>query len=267
MDFKDLRVEKDGHVLTCTLDREARMNALNHNLLKVELPEAFRVAREDPEVRVVILTGAGEKAFCAGADLKDAAETGSIGGTSGPSQGPYYRGTPTDFLHAGFDKPVIVAVNGMCLGAGLHFVADGDLILAADHATFFDTHVRVGQVFALEAIGLMRRMPFGEVMRMMLLSGTERLDAQAALRLGLVSEVAPRGELLARARAHAATIAEFSPATIAASKRAMWEALDHGLFDALEHGWREIYRHWSHPDYVEGPRAFAEKRKPRWNVG
>lgn len=267
MDFKDLRVEKDGHVLTCTLDREARMNALNHNLLKVELPEAFRVAREDPEVRVVILTGAGEKAFCAGADLKDAAETGSIGGTSGPSQGPYYRGTPTDFLHVGFDKPVIVAVNGMCLGAGLHFLADGDLILAADHATFFDTHVRVGQVFALEAIGLMRRMPFGEVMRMMLLSGTERLDAQAALRLGLVSEVAPRGELLARARAHAATIAEFSPATIAASKRAMWEALDHGLFDALEHGWREIYRHWSHPDYVEGPRAFAEKRKPRWNVG
>lgn len=264
MDFKDLLYEKDGHVLTLTLNRPERMNALNHNLLKVELPEAIRRAREDTDVRVVIITGAGEKAFCSGADLKDAAETGSIGGTSGPSQGPYYRGTPTDFLHVGFDKPVIVAVNGMCLGAGLHFVADGDLILAADHATFFDTHVRVGQVFALEAIGLLRRMPFGEVMRMMLLSGTERLSAADAHRLGLVSEVVPRTELLARAKAHAATIAEFSPATIAASKRAMWQALEHGLTDALERGWREIYQHWSHPDYLEGPRAFAEKRKPNF---
>ena len=266
MEFKDLLFEKDGHVVTLTLNRAERMNALNRNLLKVELPEAFRRAREDGDVRVVILTGAGDKAFCSGADLKDAAETGSIGGTSGPSQGPYYRGTPTDFLHVGFDKPVIVAVNGMCLGAGLHFAADGDLVLAADHATFFDTHVRVGQVFALEAIGLLRRMPFGEVMRMMLLSGSERLSAADAHRLGLVSEVVPRADLLARAREHAETISEFSPATIAASKRAMWESLEHGLFDALEHGWREIFQHWSHPDYVEGPRAFAQKRKPSWSV-
>jgi len=266
VEYKDLLLEKDGHVVTLTLNRAERMNALNHNLLKVELPDAFRRAREDADVRVVIVTGAGEKAFCAGADLKDAAESGSIGGTSGPSQGPWYRGTPTDFLHAGFDKPVIVAVNGMCLGAGLHFVADGDLILAAEHATFFDTHVRVGQVFALEAIGLMRRMPFGEVMRMMLLSGTERVTAADARRLGLVSEVVPGPDLLARAKQHAATIAEFSPATIAASKRAMWQALDRGLYDALEHGWREIYAHWSHPDYVEGPRAFAAKRKPSWTV-
>jgi len=266
VDHQDLLVEKDGHVLSLTLNRPERMNALSHNLLKVELPSAFRRAREDGDVRVVIVTGAGEKAFCSGADLKDAAETGSIGGTQGPSQGPYYRGTPTDFMRAGFDKPVIVAVNGMCLGAGLHFVADADLAICADHATFFDTHVRVGQVFALEAIGLLRRAPFGEVMRMMLLSGAERIDADRALRIGLVTEVVPRAELLARARQIAATIAEYSPATIAASKRAMWAALEHGLGDALERGWREIYRHWSHPDYVEGPRAFAEKRKPRWQV-
>lgn len=263
---KELLVERDGHVLVLTLNRPERMNALNHTLLKRELPEAFCAASADPEVRVVVLTGAGEKAFCAGADLKDAAETGSIGGTQGPSQGPWYRGTPTDFMRVGFDKPVIVAVNGMCLGAGLHFLADCDLAIAADHATFFDTHVRVGQVFALEAVGLLRRMPFGDVMRMMLLSGTERLDAQAALRLSLVSEVVPRDRLLPRAREIAATIAEFSPATIAASKRAIWGALEHGLGDGLEHGWREIYRHWSHPDYVEGPRAFAEKRKPRWTT-
>lgn len=160
------------------------MNALNHNLLKVELPEAFRRARADASVRVVILARRGREVLLLrrgpegrGRDRLDRRHAGPVAGCS-------YRGTPTDFLHVGFDKPVIVAVNGMCLGAGLHFVADGDLILASDHATFFDTHVRVGQVFALESIGLMRRMPFGEVMRMMLLSGTERLDALSALRMG-----------------------------------------------------------------------------------
>lgn len=267
MAYQDLLYDKQGHLLTITLNRPDRMNALNHNLLKVELPRAFREANDAPDVRAVILTGAGERAFCSGADLKDAAETGSIGGSKdGPPQGPYYRGTPTDFLHVGFDKPVIVAVNGMCLGAGLHLVADGDLILCSDQATFFDTHVRVGQVFALEPIGLMRRMPFGEVMRMMLLSGAERLSAESALRLGMVSEVVPHAKLMERARELAGIIVEHSPATIAASKRAMWEAMDRGLGDALENGWRYVYLHWTHPDYLEGPRAFAEKRKPVWTV-
>lgn len=264
MEFEDLRYERDGHVLTLTLDRPGRMNALNQNLLHREIPEALRRAAADPEVRVVIFTGAGHEVFCAGADVKDTVDTGTIGGSR---VGPYYRGSPTDFLHRGFDKPVIVAINGICLGAGLHFIADGDLILAAEHATFFDTHVKIGQVFALETIGLLRKVPFGEVMRMMLLSGTERMDANRALEIGLVSEVVPGTELMPRARELAQTIAKFSPATIAASKRAMWESLEHGLTDALERGWREIYQHWSHPDSTEGPRAFAAKRPPDWKVG
>jgi enoyl-CoA hydratase/carnithine racemase len=264
VDYRDLLYEKDGHVLSVTLNRPERMNALNRNLLGVELPRAFGSAARDPEIRVVILTGAGDKSFCSGADLKDTAASGRIGDSD---KGPYYRGSPTDFLHVGFDKPVIVAVNGMCLAAGLHLIADADLVIAAEHATFFDTHVKVGQVFALEPIGLLRRMPFGEVMRMMLLSGAERMSAAKALELGLVSEIVPGDRLLERARELARTIAEFSPATVAASKRAIWQALDHGLYDALERGWREIYQHWSHPDFLEGPRAFAEKRKPRWQVG
>ncbi len=263
MDYQDLRFEKDGPVLRLTLDRPERLNALNRNLLKRELPDAFRRAAEDREVRVVIVTGAGDKAFCAGADLKDSAEAGRIGGSQ---EGPYYRGSPTDFLHVGFDKPVLVAVNGLCLGAGLHLVADADLVIAAEHATFFDTHVRVGQVFALEGIALLRRMPFGEVMRLMLLSGTERISAGRARELGLVSEVVAPERLLGRAHELASTIASFSPATIAASKRALWQALERGLTDALEHGWREVFRHWSHPDSTEGPRAFAEKRPPRWTT-
>jgi len=263
MDFHDLRYEKDGHVLTVTLDRPQRMNALNQNLMRRELPGAFRQAAADPEIRAVILTGAGEKVFCAGADMKDTTESGTIGGSTA---GPEYPGSPTDCLHRGFDKPVIVAINGMCLGAGLHFVADGDLILAAEHATFFDTHVKVGQVFALETIGLVRKIPFGEVMRMMLLSGTERMDVRRALEIGLVSEVVPGPELMTRARALADTMSTFSPATIAASKRALWASLEHGLTESLTRGWREIYAHWSHPDSTEGPRAFAAKRKPDWKV-
>lgn len=263
--MSEITIEHRDATTWVTLNRPDVRNALSRDMNE-RLAELATELTDREETRAIVLTGAGEKAFCAGADLKDAAATGSIGGTKGPSQGPYYRGTPTDFMRDDFDKPVIVAVNGMCLGAGLHFVADGDLVIAADHATFFDTHVRVGQVFALEAIGLLRRMPFGEVMRMMLLSGAERVDAATALRLGLVSEVVPRAGLLARAKELAATIADYSPATIAASKRAMWAALEHGLTDALEHGWREIFQHWSHPDYLEGPRAFAEKRKPRWQV-
>lgn len=263
MEYRDLRFEKEGPVLRLTLDRPERLNALNRNLLKRELPDAFRRAAEDREVRVVILTGAGPKAFCSGADLKDSAAAGRIGDSK---EGPYYRGSPTDFLHVGFDKPVLVAVNGICLGAGLHLVADADLVIAAEHATFFDTHVRVGQVFALEGIALLRRMPFGEVMRLMLLSGTERISAERARELGLVSEVVAADRLLARAHELARTIAAFSPATIAASKRALWQALERGLTDALEHGWREVFQHWSHPDSTEGPRAFAEKRPPRWTI-
>jgi len=263
MDFQNLRYEKEGHVVTLTLDRPERLHALNQDLIHREIPGAIRDAGEDPEVRAVIVTATGDRAFCAGADMKDTAETGTIGGST---VGSDYVGSPTSCLHEGFDKPVIVAVNGMCLGAGLHFLADGDLILAADHATFFDTHVRIGQVFALETIGLIRKIPFGEVMRMMLLSGTERMSAQRALELGLVSEVVPGPDLASRARTVAETIAAFSPATIAASKRAMWSSLEHGLSDALARGWKEIYEHWSHPDSKEGPRAYAAGRKPRWSV-
>ena len=108
MSDSELLYEQDGHVVVLTLNRPERMNALNRHLLKVALPQAFRRAAADPEVRVVVLTGAGEKVFCAGADLKDTAESGRIGNST---EGPYYRGSPTDFLHEGFDKPVIGIVG------------------------------------------------------------------------------------------------------------------------------------------------------------
>src|SRR5690606_23630580 len=147
---------------------------------------------------------------------------------------------------------------------GLHFVADSDLVLAAEGATFFDTHVKVGLVAGLEPVTLARRIPLEAVLRMALLGGSERMTAQQALALGLVGEVLPAERLLPRARERAAKIAEHSPTALARTEQAIWESLDGGLRAGLGGAWRLIQAHERHPDLEEGSRAFVEKRKPRW---
>jgi enoyl-CoA hydratase/carnithine racemase len=161
-------------------------------------------------------------------------------------------------------KPVVTAVNGMAVGGGLHFVADSDLVLAAEHASFFDTHVKVGLVAGLEPVGLARRIPLEAALRMALLGGAERLSAAQAREIGLVGEVLPAADLLPRALVLAEKIAEHSPAALARTKRAVWESLDRGLHDGLANAWAIIGEHGSHPDMKEGATAFVEKRKPRW---
>jgi enoyl-CoA hydratase/carnithine racemase len=161
-------------------------------------------------------------------------------------------------------KPVITAVNGMVVGGGLHFVADSDLLVCAEHATFFDTHVKVGLIAGLEPVGLARRIPLEQVLRMALLGGSERMTAQQALACGLVGEVVPQEALMPRARELAAKIAEHSPTALARTKQAIWESLDRGLHDGLDRTWRMIREHTPHPDLDEGTKAFVEKRKPRW---
>jgi enoyl-CoA hydratase/carnithine racemase len=152
----------------------------------------------------------------------------------------------------------------MACGGGLHFVADSDLVLCSETASFFDTHVKVGLIAGLEPVGLARRIPLEAVLRMALLGGSERLDAKGALACGLVGEVLPPARLLPRAHELAAKIAEHSPTALARSKRAIWESLDVGLDEALERAWKQINEHTGHPDLDEGSRAFVEKRRPRW---
>ena len=162
-------------------------------------------------------------------------------------------------------KPVITAVNGICAGGGFHWVADADIVIAASDAQFFDPHVSVGQVVAMEAIGVARKIPFEAVMRMALVGRHERLSAERALALGMVSQVVdPPERLRAEAQALAEKIARNSPAAMAATKRALWGALEAGLTDASKAGARELVSMWGHPDQEEGPRAFAEKREPQW---
>ena len=253
-----LLLEREAHVVTLTLNRPDRLNALTADLLD-ELGAAWEALNADPEVRAVVLTGAG-RGFCAGADLS---------GDRSPPAGADARGDAPVMprftaRHRRVYKPVITAVNGVCAGAGLHFVADADIVIASEAATFLDTHVHVGQVSALEPIGLARRVPLGSVLRMVVLGRHERLAAGRAYEIGLVGEVVAPERLLPRAMELARMAASASPATLQASLRAIWEGLDRGLDEAIEHGWGFVWRHWSHPDCAEGPRAFMEKREPRW---
>lgn len=259
METDVLLSKRDGPITTIVLNRPARHNAISQ-AMKDAFAAVWRDIGSDPDVRVVVITGAGEKAFCSGADVKEMSAKGDRAREAYPPAMLTAR-------HAGVFKPTIVAVNGVCAGGGLHFVADGDIVIASENATFLDPHVHVGQVSALEPIGLAARgVSLGVVLRMVLLGRAQRLDAQHALASGLVTEVVPADRLMDRAHELARTVASASPAAVQASLRAIWNSRNKGLETGLREGWDEIMEHWSHPDAVEGPRAFAEKRTPGWTV-
>ena len=257
-DAPELLVERHGHVLQLTLNRPDSLNALN-GPLQALMESTLRGAGDDPDVRAVVITGAG-RAFCSGADV------------SGLSQGAVSSNDPKDHRYPQFTirqlriyKPTICAVNGVCAGAGLHYVADSDIVIASDKASFVDTHVNVGQVTALEPIGLLQRMSLDAVLRMVILGKAERLSAQKALELGMISEVTSPEDLVPRALELAQIAASVSPAAVQRSIKAIWESLDRPLDQAYVNGFDILIRHRSHPDALEGTRAFLEKRQPAWN--
>ena len=246
-------------VATVTLNRPDRHNALNASMA-FELEGVWARIQTDPEVVCAIVTGAGEKAFCTGVDVADVA-SGEARSGDNDTPVPWDRLTP---IQNQCWKPVIAAINGMTAGGGLHFVVDSDIVLCSSNATFFDTHVKVGLVAGLEAVGLARRIPLEAALRLALLGGAEKMDAQEAHRLGMVGEVLPPEALLPRARALAEMISQHSPTALALSKRAIWQSLDSGLEEALAQTWITIREHTDHPDLEEGAKAFVEKRKPQW---
>ncbi len=264
MDYETLIVEHRDRVGWLIFNRPEAANAMNSVMLD-ELEAAWRQLDADPDVRVIVNTGRG-KTFQSGLDVVELARNPE-------ALKQQSRRTRTAELRLTawqnqVGKPVIAAVNGVCAGGGLHFVADADIVLAARDATFFDPHVSVGQVSAYETIGLARKMPFEAVMRMALLGRHERISAERALQLGMVSQVVdPPGALEEAAQSLANRIAQNSPAALQASKRALWGALEHGLTDASRAGARVMVSVWGHPDQEEGPLAFAERRAPRWSDG
>ena len=261
MNFETLLYDVEDGVATISLNRPDKYNAFNTQMAD-ELRTAWNEVKTSPDVVCAIVTGAGERAFCTGMDVADVASGDAKGtGTLSRDDAPWNHLTA---IQNRCWKPVITAVNGMVNGGGLHFIADSDLIVCAEHVTFFDTHVKVGLIAGLEPVGLVRRIPLEAVLRMALLGGSERMTASQALELGLVGEVVPKEQLLPRARELAAMISQHSPTALARTKQTIWESLDRGLDDALANTWQAIGDHVAHPDLGEGAKAFVEKRKPRW---
>ena len=251
--------EQVGHVLKLVLNRPDRLNALNREMQSA-LEKIFLEAGADPLVRAIVITGEG-RAFCSGADMEGLQSGAKDGAEPSQVQVPKFTNR-----QAGIWKPTICAVNGVCAGAGLHFVADSDIVIASDKASFLDTHVNVGQVTALEPIGLMRRMPVGAVLRMVVLGKGERLSAAQALKVHMVSEVTAPEDLVARAMALGELASSVSPASVQASLKAIGESYELPLSKAYENGFDILIRHRRHPDALEGTTAFIEKRDPNWTA-
>ena len=254
-----LHVERRGHVLTVTIDRQDRMNALSQEVYDALLA-TWTSVKTDRSVRAIVITGAGDRAFCTGMDLKAFAERGG----PRPVKQDVHEEMRVTPLNCDVWLPTIVAINGVCTGAGLHFVADADIVLASSTATLLDTHVSVGQVTAIEPITLLPRIGLGNALRLAVLGRHGRLSAEEALRISLVDEVVEPGRLLDRAMELAEQVATGSPAAIEASKRAIRSALELPMREAMQHGWELLLAHRDHPDSNEGPVAFAEKREPLW---
>ncbi len=224
--------------------------------MRYELRDLWTETRADRSVRCVVVTGAGA-GFCAGADM------GDLDGERAPLGDDIHD--ELAFLPGRrLEVPVIVAVNGVCAGGGLHYVADADIVLASDTAWFTDPHVGVGQVSGIEAPSLGLRVPLAWLARMVLLGRHERWDAHQALALGLVTEVLAPDALLPRAQELAALIAAASPEAVRQSRAVYRRFEEQAVGEAMADGWDAVQRHWAHPDADEGPSAFIARRDANW---
>jgi enoyl-CoA hydratase/carnithine racemase len=258
--YSSLEVFRHGPVGWLVFDRPERANAMDAAMLG-ELEAAWRELDADAGVRVIVNTGNGPS-FQTGLDVVELARNRAA--LREQSRRTRDADLKLTAWHNQVWKPVIAAVNGTCAGGGLHFVADADIVIASRDARFLDPHVSIGQVTAYEAIALARKSPMEPIVRMALAGRFERITAERARQLGIVSEVVEPGRLREAAQSLAAKIARNSPAAMAATKRALWGALEVGLTEACRRGARELVGLWGHPDQTEGPRAWAEKRDARW---
>ncbi len=251
------RVEREGRVLLVTIDRPDVLNAL-HPPANFELEGVFDDFVSDPELWVAILTGAGERAFCAGNDLKFQASAG--GRVDVPRTG--FAG-----ITARFDspKPLIAAVNGIAMGGGFEIALACDLIVAAEGATFALPEPRVGLAAMAGGIHRLPRQIGLKHAMGMLLTGRS-VSAREGERLGFVNEVVPPAELMAAARRWAASILECAPLSVRASKEAALAGLGRPLEEATSARYEGLVAMVKSEDFLEGPRAFAEKRPPRWKA-
>jgi enoyl-CoA hydratase/carnithine racemase len=259
MSYEFATYDKRGRVAYITINRPQVMNAL-HLEAHLELKEVWEDFRDDPELWVAILTGAGERAFSAGNDLKVTAERTAGGGDVQGRARPAFGRITRDF---DCPKPMIAAVNGVAVGGGLEMALACDIIIAADHARFGLPEPRVGLFAGAGGIHrLARQVPLK--LAMGLLMTGRIIDANEAYRIGLVNEVVPLAELMPAAERWAAEILECSPVSLQITKEAALDGLLHSVDDMFERDSGRRDRLFASVDYVEGPKAFSEKRKPQW---
>ena len=257
MAYQYIKVERDGPITTFTINRPEVMNAL-HSDAHFEMAEAFDAFAADPGQWVGIVTGAGERAFSAGNDLKHQAMGGKMGS---PSSG--FAGLTSRF---DLNKPLIAAVNGVAMGGGFEIALACDLIIASESAVFALPEPRVG----LAALaGGMHRLPrqIGLKRAMGMILTGRRVSAQEGQALGFVNEVVAPADLMSAARRWADLVCECSPMSIRASKEAVMRGLDEPSLEAAINGQNQypaVAAMYRSADFVEGPMAFAMKRKPEW---
>jgi crotonobetainyl-CoA hydratase len=250
--------ERRGAVLEVTINRP-KANAIDAATSRI-MGDVFAKFRDDPELRVAILTAAGDKFFCPGWDLKAAAEGETpdadygVGGFGGLQELP------------GLNKPVIAAVNGLAFGGGFEIMISADIIIAAEHATFALPEINSGTLADAATIKLPRRIPY-HVATEMLFTG-RRFTAIEAKHWGIINEIVPAADLMARARAVAAILAEGPPLVFAAIKETLRETMHLPVQEAFNLVTKRklptVDRLYSSEDQLEGAKAFAEKRKPVW---
>lgn len=260
-DVEGLEYEKRDHIAFIRINRPERGNAL-HGTMVEPFKEIWAEIRDDPWIRVAIVTGTGERHFCTGADVGAVAARGKVKAGKGPMTEEVHWSPRQNRVW----KPTICALNGLVAGAGLHFVVDADIVVAADTVSITDTHVNVGMVGAIENIGLAKRMPLGSALRLTLCGKGYRMPAERAYQLGLIDELVPADQLMEKAEEIARMIAANSPAAVQLSQQAVWSSVEMSYHDSMEYGWALARMHWDHPDFKEGPKAFTEKRDPEWYV-
>ena len=263
--FETVRFEVQDRVATITLNRPERKNAMNQ-LLKDELRSCWQEVKANPDIWVAIITGAGDS-FSSGADV----EALATGGFRKPNRwrelamidGIVELPTPRRMrVH----KPVIAAVNGVVAGFSLDLVTESDIPIASEKAYFVDPHVSIGYVSSHEMVNMARRVPVAVCLRMALLGSRERMNAQRAYEVGLVTEVVTHDKLMSRARELAGMLLTNAPLAVWGTKMAILQGLGLPIAQAEEiaAGYLEIVE--QSDDHKEGPRSFVEKRKPVWQA-
>ena len=272
MSYATILLEKRGRTACVTLNRPDSLNAISIEMMR-ELRQVWAEIEEDRDVWTAIVTGAGRKALCTGADVNviegtyvDGAPTGIDMWGEGMLTSLRQWDVPQEATppYLNMSKPIICAVNGAACGAGLDLVTTSDIAIAAEHATFFDPHVSIGVVSGREMVRMARQIPFNVAMRMALMGKHERMNTARAYELGLITEIVPGDKLMERAWEIADIVNRNAPLAVRGTRMAMRKGLSLPVTEAelLAESYR--MRCAQTRDAREGPAAFLEKRDPNW---